>query len=266
MPRRRTLRPARHARRAGGQTGDNIDDSDGYPYLLASDAQQRRLADIWTRIAEHYRDEPVVAGYDLLNEPLAHYFSDDYDDLKAGLARAYAKTVRAIRAVDTAHVIFLNGARWAGDFSVFDATLDDQVVYEFHKYWMPPVDASIAEFVRFRDSLDVPLYLGESGENTDGWVDSFRLVLDRADIGYAFWPYKKMRPRSCFRSIPEPHSWRVVEDYAASPRRSFEDIREHRPSRVLAQAALHDYLNGVPFGKTIENAGYVRALGFRPRE
>lgn len=248
----------------GGQTGDNIDDSDGYPFLMTSDIQQQQLADIWTRIAEHYKDDPVIAGYDLLNEPIAHYFEKDRALLERGLQQAYAKTIRAIRAVDQHHLIFLNGSIWSTNFKVFDASLDDNVVYEFHKYWMRPVQEQIADYVDFRDSLRVPIYLGESGENRNSWVDSFRILLDLNDIGYAFWPYKKMRPTSCFRSISEPDSWSVVKTYASSPRSTYAEKRENRPSRVLAQAALNDYLKQLPFGKTVINSGYIQALGFEP--
>src|SRR5258706_9418783 len=54
----------------GGQTGTNIDDSDGYPWLYESPQEQEHLIAIWRRLATHYRDEPVVLGYDLLNEPI----------------------------------------------------------------------------------------------------------------------------------------------------------------------------------------------------
>jgi aryl-phospho-beta-D-glucosidase BglC (GH1 family) len=54
----------------GGQTGTNIDDSYGYPWLyLSKDAQQHTVA-IWRGIAAHYSKEPTVLGYDLLNEPI----------------------------------------------------------------------------------------------------------------------------------------------------------------------------------------------------
>ena len=60
----------------GGQTGDNIDDSYGYPWLFESETSQQLFCDIWRRIAEHYRNEPVVLGYDLINEPIAPYFEN----------------------------------------------------------------------------------------------------------------------------------------------------------------------------------------------
>ena len=57
----------------GGQTGTNIDDSYGYPSLYLSPDAQKQTVDIWRRIASHYSREPIVLGYDLLNEPIPHF-------------------------------------------------------------------------------------------------------------------------------------------------------------------------------------------------
>jgi Endoglucanase len=54
----------------GGQTGDNIDDSWGYPFLFESLESQQRTIQLWQKIAERYKDETTIIGYDLLNEPI----------------------------------------------------------------------------------------------------------------------------------------------------------------------------------------------------
>ena len=58
----------------GGQTGDNIDDGAGYPFLFESEQDQQLTISIWKRIASHYSNETIIIGYDLLNEPIATYF------------------------------------------------------------------------------------------------------------------------------------------------------------------------------------------------
>ena len=58
----------------GGQTGDNIDDSWGYPFLYENQQSRQLTIDIWRKIATRYKNETIVLGYDLLNEPIAHYF------------------------------------------------------------------------------------------------------------------------------------------------------------------------------------------------
>ncbi|HEV8134336.1 MAG TPA: cellulase family glycosylhydrolase, partial [Pyrinomonadaceae bacterium] len=82
----------------GGQTGDNIDDSWGYPFLFESAESQQLTVDIWRKIAAVYSNEPTVIGYDLLNEPIAHYF--DTASLNPKLEPLYRKIVAGIREVD----------------------------------------------------------------------------------------------------------------------------------------------------------------------
>jgi len=117
----------------GGQTGDNIDDSWGYPFLFEHARSQENTIGIWRRIAERYADEPAVLGYDLLNEPIAPYF--DTAALNARLEPLYKRIVAAIRSVDRDHLVFLGGAQWNSNFSVFGTPFDSAAVYTFHRYW-----------------------------------------------------------------------------------------------------------------------------------
>ena len=102
----------------GGQTGDNIDDSYGYPWLLESEASQQKFCDIWKKIAEYYKNEPVILGYELMNEPIAPYFSN-MEELNAKLEPLYKRATLSIRQVDKNHIILIGGAQWNGNFNVF---------------------------------------------------------------------------------------------------------------------------------------------------
>src|SRR6185369_697836 len=93
----------------GGQTGDNIDDSWGYPFLFESNESQDLTVRIWRKIAAGYSNDPTVIGYDLLNEPIAPYF--DTASLNPKLEPLYRKIVAGIREVDQNHLIFLGGAQ-----------------------------------------------------------------------------------------------------------------------------------------------------------
>src|ERR1019366_2812888 len=57
----------------GGQTGANIDDSNGWPWLYTDESAQLQTVKLWTQIAHRYRKETAILGYDLLNEPIPHY-------------------------------------------------------------------------------------------------------------------------------------------------------------------------------------------------
>src|SRR5438874_10746827 len=114
----------------GGQTGANIDDSAGYPWLYQSPQEQEHLMAIWRRLATHYRDEATVLGYDLLNEPIPHF--PRLAPLNPLLEPLYKKLSREIRKVDAHHIVFLGCAQWHNNLSVFDKPLDANTAYTFH--------------------------------------------------------------------------------------------------------------------------------------
>jgi endoglucanase len=245
----------------GGQTGDNIDDSWGYPFLFESPESQDLTVRIWRKIAARYRNEPTVIGFDLLNEPIAHYFDDA--NLNPKLEPLYRKIVAGIREVNRNQLIFLGGARWDTNFKVFGPPFDSKLVYTFHKYWMEVNPGAIQEYLDFRDKYNVPVWMGESGENTDIWIDSFRKLLESNNIGWCFWPYKRMAATSCIVSIDSPVEWETIVSFAEGPRTTFEEMRKHRPSREKVQQALSDYLKQMKFANCRINRGYLEALGLK---
>jgi endoglucanase len=245
----------------GGQTGDNIDDSWGYPFLFESAESQELMVRIWQKIAARYKNEPTVCGYDLLNEPLAHFFDATYFNPK--LEPVYRKVVAGIRKVDRNHVIFLGGAQWDTNFKVFGPPFDEKLAYTFHKYWMEVKQEAIQEYVDFGNKYKVPVWMGESGENTDDWIASFRTLLERNGIGWCFWPYKKLDATSCIASINKPADWDAIVVFADHPRTSFEEVRNNRPPKEKIDKALADILEQIKFKNCKINEGYLKAIGLR---
>ena len=245
----------------GGQTGDNIDDSWGYPFLFESSESQDLTINIWRKIAARYRNEPIVVGFDLLNEPIAHYFNAA--ELNPKLEPLYRKIVAGIRQVNKNQIIFLGGAQWDTNFKVFGPPFDPKLVYTFHKYWMEVNQGAIQDFLDFRDKYNVPIWMGESGENTDEWISSFRKLLETNNIGWCFWPYKKLEATSCPVSINSPADWDTIVNYAEGPRITFEDVRKNRPAKERVHKALNDYLERIKFANCRINGGYLKVLGLR---
>lgn len=247
----------------GGQTGDNIDDSYGYPYLFKSKSSQDLMTEIWVKIAEKYKNEPVIIGYDIVNEPIAHYFNDELPYLNHQLFLLYKHIISEIRSVDKEHTIFLNGSNWSGNFDVFEEIIDNNVVYEFHKYWFEINQESIQQYLDFRDKHQVPIYIGETGENTDEWVNDFRVLLDKHEISWAFWPYKKMNNLSGIMNFNEPEDYHLITKYADSDRSTYAKMRENRPDVIKVQKALNAYLENSLYKNNYPNKGYVKALNFK---
>ena len=248
----------------GGQTGDNIDDGYGYPFLFDDEESKQLVTDIWKKIATHYKNESIILGYDLLNEPIAHYF--DSAHFNPLLEPLYKRIVNAVRQIDPKHLIFLGGAQWDSNFAPFGPPFDKKLVYTFHKYWTSPTQNVIQPYVDFANKYQVPIYCGETGENTDEWVMSFRKLLDSNNIGWHFWPYKKIDNTRGFVQFDVPEFYDQVIAYAETPKKNFEEIRKARPKDIdQIRKALQGFLNNCRLEHCKPNVGYVEALGFKIR-
>jgi len=245
----------------GGQTGTNIDDSDGYPWLYRSQAAQRHTVDIWRRIAKHYSNEPNVLGYDLLNEPIPHF--PQLRQYNQDLEPVYRKIVAAIRAVDSNHVVILGGAQWDSNFAVFGAPFDKNVMYTFHKYWTATDVSVIRDYLNFRDKYQVPIWLGESGENKDEWIAAFTKTLEENHVGWCYWPYKKMDATSSVVTFDRPQHWDAVVKFArlAPGTGNAEKRIAARPSPEEAQATFDELLKKIQFSNEHVNDEYIHAMG-----
>jgi aryl-phospho-beta-D-glucosidase BglC (GH1 family) len=237
----------------GGQTGDNIDDGFGYPFLFESEQSIRQCASIWKRIAARYKNETIVIGYDLLNEPIAHYFNKE--KLNPLLEPVYKQITKAIREVDKNHILFLGGAQWDSDFKPFGVPFDEKLVYTFHKYWTAPTRSVIQDYIDFSEKYNVPIYCGETGENNDDWVATFRKMLDSSLVGWHFWPYKKINNTRGIVTFNKPAYYDSVIVYANTPKKNFEDIRKHRPDQTEIQKALDGFLENCQFKNCTQNTG-----------
>lgn len=245
----------------GGQTGTNIDDSDGYPWLFTDAASQQKLVDIWQRVARRYRNEPVVLGYDLLNEPIPPY--PGLPKLNPLLEPLYKRVTAVVRQEDKHHIIILGGAQWDTNFAVFGPPFDSNVIYQWHKYKGPPPGMNVLQkYIDFRAKYHVPVWLGESGENEDAWIAAFRETLEKNGIGWAFWPYKKLATHSAIETITPPEGWEQIVAYSKLPDGvglTSERIKERPPQEVIDRA-IAGLLTNIRVENSTTNMGYVRAL------
>lgn len=247
----------------GGQTGDNIDDGYGYPFLFKSPAMQQQCAAIWKRIANHYKNETTIIGYDLLNEPIATYFNaDEFNPL---LEPVFKLITKAVRTVDKNHIIILGGAQWDSNFKCFGPPFDKKLVYQFHKYWTKTTGKEvIQEYIDFRDKYNVPIYCGETGENKDEWCEAFRKTLDENNISWDYWPYKKVDNTAGVVTFDEPAGYDLLIDYTKQPREDFAAIRKAAPQdREAIKKALYAFVHNSRFENCKPNTGYIQALGFK---
>jgi hypothetical protein len=227
----------------GGQGSDlAISDRDPtLPSLWDSAESQRRTVALWREIARRYAGNSWVGGYDLVNEP-----NWDFDGPGGGhgcndkrnrpIAALYKRATAAIREHDRNHLIVIEGNCWGNNYAGITPGWDDKLVLSFHKYWNRNDAASIAKIVKLRATTGRPIWLGESGENSNGWFrDAIRLA-ETNDIGWSWWPLKKLGFNNPLEVVPNA-GWQQIVDWLTGkgPR---PDPAEARAA--MMQLATHD--------------------------
>lgn len=182
----------------GGQGNDaNISDNDkSKPNLWESEENQKKTIALWKKLAERYKDKEWIAGYDLINEPNYPFTGKNpngTDEMSnAPLWKLQKDISDAIRQVDKNHIIILEGNGWGNNYNGLPKLWDNNLVLSFHKYWTTNAPESIQNIIDMRQKLDVPVWLGETGENSNVWFTELNQLLLKNNIGYAYWPMKKI--------------------------------------------------------------------------
>ena len=174
---------------------------------------QDRVVRLWEVIAKRYKNQPWIAGYDLINEPA---------DPSGEEVFPYYKRLRdAINKIDADHILFLEGDKYAVDFSKF-TEIWDNVVYTNHDYAGPGFvsgeeypgytrgryydkDTLEKDFLKkseFMFSHHVPVWVGEFGPvyTGDARKDEMRYQVLKDQLAYynkykvswCIWLYKDM--------------------------------------------------------------------------
>ncbi len=146
----------------------------------AGETYRNRTENLWREIAKHYQNNPWVLGYDLLNEPTGA-------PTPTVLADFYDRLYRAIREVDTNHLIVMEGI-W--DWDTLPNPTDygwQNVSYQFH-YYCP----MIAEPQKPADPLPV---MGKSCAN-------YGSMASRLEYQKAFIDAKVAQSRQNLYKVP----------------------------------------------------------------
>ena len=221
----------------GGQTGQNIDDSANDQALLFIDPKyQDRLVQLWAKIATRYQDEPTVAAYDLLNEPLPER-TGAAGKYRNQLEPLYKRPTQAIRAVDKQHMVTVEGYDWANNWSVFTSRFDNNLVYQFHYYcWNNPTELkSIDRYLAERKRLEAPVWVGETGKDVR-FIGPLRNTWKRTTSAGLSGPGKNDAANGPY-SIKTPDGWDAI--VAVSQRRGGQARTRSGPTGLRSITAEH---------------------------
>jgi hypothetical protein len=220
--------------------------------LWTSEANQDRTVALWRAIADRYKDRPGIGGYDLLNEPLPPEGEM--------LFQLYRRIAAAIREVDRNHLIIVEGANYAGDFSLFRAPVTFNQAYSFHQYvWVgDPRQEELDRWHAMSVAHGIPLWNGEFGISSVELVASSRdLYADPANglCGFGFWTWKETPqglPHLVAISAPIP-KWEKLYAWITGP-------FAPQPTLEEAEAGMDEFIAALPLERCSENPDMVAAL------
>ncbi len=210
--------------------------------LWSSNVDQQRTINLWRAIALHFRGNPAVAAYDLLNEPYGNFHQNMAPQLLALMPRIY----RAVRAVDHRHIMLMPNLL-SGSVRFWGSPASHgwkQVAYTSHFYpglfGDQPGLGTMAWFIQrrvpsmesFLKSAKVPFYVGEFNVvlNQSGGPAMMRKDYDTfASHGWAatMWSYKLIKPQGGATD----NSWYMVSNRNNVPSIS---VRHSSEAKILA--------------------------------
>lgn len=196
----------------GGQNPDwHSDNLTGISQFWQYQVFQNQMIEMWGKIASYYKDEPMILGYDILNEP---YLMQEENRLN----QFYQKVTDEIRKEDLNHIIFLEGDHFAMDFRKIEKISDSNTAVSFHFYptvWAPELLTEIysreerkirffqilEEIFKTMEHLQVPALCGEFGYDIDPensrkameLLEDTIELLRKNGLSWTVWTYKDVQ-------------------------------------------------------------------------
>ena len=239
-----------HAAPGAQNTSDFSDSDEQEARLFTQYSNQKWYVSTWRYIAQHYADEPVIAAYDLLNEPVLPW---GYGP--SALKNLYEWAIDSIRSVDQNHIVIIEGNWFGNDHTGLLPPFDDKMVYSFHHYIGSSTD-TITMYNQYRTDIslehNVPLWVGEFGENSNYWGNNIKSFFERNDIGWSWWNYKSAERISSLFSYEITDGYQLILDY-------WNGIIS-KPDTAIAYQGLMSMANSIQFDYCRVNKDLIRAL------
>lgn len=242
----------------GGEGNDlAISDRDPKkPSLWESKANRDKMIALWRKLAERYANEPNIGGYDIINEPNWGFESaadkrGTEETKNIPLRQLMMDVTKAIREVDKKHIIIIEGNGFGNNYRGIFPLWDNNMVLSFHKYGNFNNIGSIKSFLNLREQYNVPIWMGESGENSNTWFTEEIKLVEANNIGWAWWQLKKI-------GINNPLEIKLTPSYEMLL--NYWSGKGAKPIQAEAVAALDEFLNSIKLENNIYHKDVIDAM------
>ncbi|TGE23583.1 RICIN domain-containing protein [Hymenobacter metallicola] len=227
--------------------------------IVANDLWNRQINQdvlnrLWSFISTRYKNDSRVAMYDLINEPNNYPSNQKIHDV-------FQRLITTIRNQGDNHLILVEGNGWGNDYNYlepFTFSNRSNLVYNSHRYSGTGYEMDngvnstgggpndlrfIGNLRNFRSTHNVPIWIGETGENSDTWMRDAAKNLNSVGIGWCHWTYKRFEDRSnpAFMHINPPY----VVDGPAGLNQVLTNIRFANCVPNTTVAAVSPNQNGI---------------------
>lgn len=179
----------------GSQNGmDHSGEINDGKQLYYNQSNKDKTLNLWKQIAEHFKGNPAVAAYDILNEPgikAAATYSLHWD--------FYNEIYKAIRSKDSNHIIIMESCWDADNLPKSSQYGWTNVAYEYHYYPWNAQNSSDAQKSYFSGKVSdianhnygVPTFVGEFTcfEQEEGWKAAMS-TFNGQGWHWTTWSYK----------------------------------------------------------------------------
>lgn len=232
----------------GGQSHDNISDYDPSKLSLWEDVTNQTITiALWKQLATRYANETWIGGYDILNEP-----NWTFSKGNVPLRNLYIAITQAIREVDNNHILFIEGNYYATSFEDLTPAWDNNMAYSFHKYWNSNNVQAIQYLLDLRTTHNYPLWLGETGENSDTWFTECAQLLRSQGIGWSWWTLKKVEQIATPLNVSKTAEYTQILNYWKGT--------VPKPTVEVAMKGLNDICNNLKMENCVYQPDMLDAL------
>lgn len=175
-------------------------------HFWTSESWQVHLAGAWQAVAARFRHDPMLAGYDLFNEP--HPLPMPPAVFEAHFMwPLYARLIDAISGVDPGHLFIVESTLFDGFPTATTALHAPNLVYSPHLYTgsliptragdvRSAVSAELAQRRSEAASLPAAMWVGELGIDHEGhgagaWTDASLSAMAGQGVGWAWWQWRQ---------------------------------------------------------------------------